>query len=375
MRLLGLLLCAALALNAAPGAAFESLFAFPEPESATPPSPPAPRSEIRAGLSLPGIGTPEARLPGLAELALLADPDADLPARGRLPALTARALPVTQAAIGDTGLCIRAIRAAEQRHGLPKDILLAIGLQESGREMHGALTVWPWSVNIDGQSHFFDSRAEAQGFVAARQAEGKTSIDIGCMQINLRWHPQAFASAAQGFDPIANADYAARFLKRLRAEAQGWIDAAGRYHSATPRYKTLYIAGIERNLQVIENRAAHFAALADQDAGPGLATDAGTTLLTSAAPQPRRFNPLRAPVRHGAAGNRGYRRSFAPTAASRVLAQAVAAPSVPEADTAKGPWWSAEISEGGAARSIYSDRDLAPVIPAHAIAPLPGQAP
>ena len=49
-------------------------------------------------------------------------------------------------------------------------------------------------------------------------------------------HPQAFASLEQGFEPAANADYAARFLKQLREGPGGgdWMKAAGFYHSQTP---------------------------------------------------------------------------------------------------------------------------------------------
>ncbi len=51
--------------------------------------------------------------------------------------------------------------------------------------------------------------------VAAMRAAGMQSIDVGCMQINLRAHPAAFASIDDAFDPAANADYAARFLRDL----------------------------------------------------------------------------------------------------------------------------------------------------------------
>jgi hypothetical protein len=37
------------------------------------------------------------------------------------------------------------------------------------------------------------------------QGEGVRSIDIGCMQINLVHHPDAFGSLEAGFDPITNA--------------------------------------------------------------------------------------------------------------------------------------------------------------------------
>jgi hypothetical protein len=59
------------------------------------------------------------------------------------------------------------------------------------------------------------------------------SIDIGCLQVNLLHHPNAFASLAEGFDPAANARYAARFLVELRNRLGGWLPAIGAYHSAT----------------------------------------------------------------------------------------------------------------------------------------------
>jgi hypothetical protein len=61
-----------------------------------------------------------------------------------------------------------------------------------------------------------------------------TSIDVGCMQVNLMYHPSAFASLEQAFDPSSNALYAARFLNRLFAQTNDWEQAAAMYHSATP---------------------------------------------------------------------------------------------------------------------------------------------
>ncbi len=70
---------------------------------------------------------------------------------------------------------------------------------------------------------------------------GVSQIDVGCMQINLQSHPGAFATVEQAFDPAANADYAARFLLALRADAGGnWYDAVGYYHSRTPELAADY---------------------------------------------------------------------------------------------------------------------------------------
>jgi hypothetical protein len=66
------------------------------------------------------------------------------------------------------------------------------------------------------------------------------SIDIGCMQVNLLHHPQAFASLEAGFDPTKNVAYAVRFLRELHARTGDWNQAVAMYHSATPERGLIY---------------------------------------------------------------------------------------------------------------------------------------
>lgn len=212
----------------------------------------------------------------------------------------------------DAGVCIAAIRQAEAAYGLPTDLLLAIGLQEAGMSYKGSMTIWPWSLNVEGRGYRFDSREEAEAFLAGELAEGRRSIDVGCLQVNLRWHPDAFPSPDAGFDPARNADYAARFLRGLYLETGDWLQAAGHYHSATPDLKDLYLAGIEKHLSRLNHTAASFDALAAQavPAQDGMFLTAGVTLD---APALRRMNPLRAPVRQdlGVSSHREvYRRTL-----------------------------------------------------------------
>ena len=70
--------------------------------------------------------------------------------------------------------------------------------------------------------------------VRSLQARGVHSIDVGCFQMNLFYHPAAFASLEDAFDPVSNARAAAGFLRALQAAALGWPQAVGRYHSADP---------------------------------------------------------------------------------------------------------------------------------------------
>jgi hypothetical protein len=115
-------------------------------------------------------------------------------------------------------------------------VLRALTRTETGRARGGKLEPWPWTVNVEGAGRWFDTRAEAEGFIAREQARGARSFDVGCFQINHRWHGEAFASVSQMFDPRANADYAARFMAGLHAETGDWSRAAGFYHSRTPEF-------------------------------------------------------------------------------------------------------------------------------------------
>ncbi|GAC1346000.1 MAG: hypothetical protein NVSMB18_26990 [Acetobacteraceae bacterium] len=134
-----------------------------------------------------------------------------------------------------TALCRAAIAAAEKSSGVPDRLMQAIGIIESGRaDERGATTAWPWTINVEGVGHVFDTKAEAIAAVNEHRARGARSIDVGCMQVNLLHHGEAFASLEEAFDPAANARYAAQFLLRLLAQTGSWPRAVAGYHSLTP---------------------------------------------------------------------------------------------------------------------------------------------
>jgi hypothetical protein len=132
--------------------------------------------------------------------------------------------------------CEQAGTAAEQRFGLPPGLLLAIGKVESGRwnAAQGRMIPWPWSVDVDGEGQMFGNSQDAVSAASAAQTAGRHSIDVGCFQISLLNHPDAFADLDQAFDPQANAQYAAHFLATLQVRLGNWQDAVAAYHSATP---------------------------------------------------------------------------------------------------------------------------------------------
>ena len=136
----------------------------------------------------------------------------------------------------DPGMqCRQAISTAERAAGVPSQLMAAIGRIESGRvNGQGTVHPWPWTINAEGEGHYYDSKAEAIAAVRALQARGVRSVDVGCMQVNLMFHPDAFDSLEDAFDPLLNAHYAARFLNTLYAQTGTWVRATANYHSATP---------------------------------------------------------------------------------------------------------------------------------------------
>jgi hypothetical protein len=132
--------------------------------------------------------------------------------------------------------CGAAGAAAERNANLPPNLLTSIGIVESGRAdpLTGAVAPWPWTVNIDGAGRYFDSKADAEAFVRLAQSSGAGDVDVGCFQVSLEYHPDAFASLDEAFDPAANANFAAAFLTQLKAQTGSWNTAIADYHSAVP---------------------------------------------------------------------------------------------------------------------------------------------
>lgn len=146
----------------------------------------------------------------------------------------------------DPGLaCRQAIRVAEREAALPPGVLMAIATVETGRtDRRGAFTPWAWSLRAGGRGEYFDTREDAARRLRALRAAGVSLIDVGCLQVNLHHHAEAFDQPERGLDPLANARYAARFLKRLEVELGSLGAAVAAYHSRTPSRGGAYRARV-----------------------------------------------------------------------------------------------------------------------------------
>lgn len=141
-------------------------------------------------------------------------------------------------------LCDSAARQAADTTGVPLDVMLAITRVETGRSIAGVLSPWPWAVNQAGDGTFFETADQAMDHVQQAMADGATNIDIGCFQLNLRWHGDAFTSLNAMFEPTENADYAAQFLLQLHDEFGSWEGAIGAYHSRNADAAEGYLAKV-----------------------------------------------------------------------------------------------------------------------------------
>lgn len=155
--------------------------------------------------------------------------------------LCASGIPATGQNADHARQCLDAINRASQVSGVPRDILLAVAMTETGRQGVNGAEPWPWALNQAGDSKWFDTREQALQWLNTLIARGVTNIDIGCFQLNWRWHGKAFASTDAMIDPQNNADYAAGFLSDLMHKTGSWEKAVAGFHSFTPELAERYM--------------------------------------------------------------------------------------------------------------------------------------
>ncbi len=143
-------------------------------------------------------------------------------------------------------MCAKATNRVERESRIPRQLLRAISKIESGRYHEGKRVVmaWPWTVMAEGRGRYLPSKQAAIAEVEELLARGVRNIDVGCMQVNLFYHGDAFANLEEAFDPLANVTYAAEFLTSLAIETGSWAKAVARYHSANPERYVAYRARV-----------------------------------------------------------------------------------------------------------------------------------
>ena len=62
-----------------------------------------------------------------------------------------------------SGLCSKYIKRLEVKHNMPRHMLKAVAVTESGRYMKSLDrdVPWPWTLNVKGKGYYFDTKEAA----------------------------------------------------------------------------------------------------------------------------------------------------------------------------------------------------------------------
>ena len=142
-------------------------------------------------------------------------------------AMTAVLCISSPAAARPSNACESHIIAAAKKYDIPVGVLYAVGLAETGHR--GSLQ--PFALNIAGKAVFPTSLGDALSEFQRYYDQGERLIDIGCMQINFRYHGNRFSDVESMFNPAANVAYAAKYLAELKKSQGSWAMAVARYHA------------------------------------------------------------------------------------------------------------------------------------------------
>ena len=142
-------------------------------------------------------------------------------------------------------LCEKKIKNIELQTDIPKGLLLGIGKAEAIRKLNNKYIIWPWTINHAGKSLFFDTKKQMTNYVFKNLQKNDLNIDVGCMQINIKWHKNNFKKISDMFEIDPNISYAASFLKQLKNRHGSWDEAIKHYPSSDPKKNNPYLIKVK----------------------------------------------------------------------------------------------------------------------------------
>jgi len=135
----------------------------------------------------------------------------------------------------------QAYRTISEKVGVPAKVLYAVAKVESGnysRYMNKRLP-WPWTLNIEGVSHFYANKHQAVKALNDYLKTGHQSVAVGLMQIYWRWHKLSLKNPEKALDPYYNIKVGAQYLKEMHKQSHGdWWKAIGLYHTKEVNERT-----------------------------------------------------------------------------------------------------------------------------------------
>jgi len=124
------------------------------------------------------------------------------------------------------------ISEAARRHGIDPLLVYAVALVESAKAQNkNQVRPWPWTLSSPDGGVYAASKQEATSALERlSKAHGK-NVDVGLMQVNLRWHGHRVKEATDLLDMQTNLDVACAILAEAISSAPGDLALGiGRYH-------------------------------------------------------------------------------------------------------------------------------------------------
>ncbi|WP_254786704.1 transglycosylase SLT domain-containing protein [Methylomonas sp. LWB] len=120
-----------------------------------------------------------------------------------------------------------------RRYRIDPYILYAVALMESRKNgEQNRVMPWPWAINNAGNSFIPNSQQEAEALLNQMLDQGKRNIDVGIMQVNLRWHGHRVAKPELLLIPSTNLEIGASVLSVAIQSVPGNLaHGIGRYYS------------------------------------------------------------------------------------------------------------------------------------------------
>jgi len=143
-------------------------------------------------------------------------------------------------------------------------VLYGIACQEThARWDDGSDRPWPWTLTVNrgvrggnavaAGPRRFNSRPEAEKALLDFLRAGVRDIDVGLMQVNLRWHGHRVESPRQLLDPRTSLAVAAAILREAWGGSASLRQAVGRYHSRQAARGQVYADRVLRYARRLED--------------------------------------------------------------------------------------------------------------------------
>ncbi|MBN8828951.1 MAG: transglycosylase SLT domain-containing protein [Sphingobacteriia bacterium] len=135
--------------------------------------------------------------------------------------------------------CKPYFKRASSDFGIPNGVLQTVSHIEARKH--------PWTINVKGKGYYFKTKEYAVDYVNKLIKAGYKNIDIGCMQVNFKYHGKNFTNLEEMFEPEINVTYAAKFLSTNYKEFKDWKKAVAAFHSKEERLGQVYLGKFLRD--------------------------------------------------------------------------------------------------------------------------------